>query len=526
MRKQNNYLLGASSLALATVIAKFIGAFYRIPLTNILGAEGIGIYQLIFPVYSLLLTSSSGALPIAVSLIISRNTVLEEPEETAKRFTAIMSIMILVGMLTTLGLILLARPLSLLQRNWFASIGYVAIAPALLFVSGIAAFRGYFQGMSDMKPTSISYITEAGAKLVFGLGLSALFLPLGIQYAVFGALLGVAVSEAITFIVMYATYRRRVGKLNLNLNIKENKRYYKEIIKMSFPITLGGIIMPVVLFIDSILVVNILFRTGLPLAKATANYGMLTGPVASLINLPVVLTLSLGVAVVPAIAHIKEQRDLAAIKQKSDTALKLALIIGVPFAVIYFLLARNILLLLYPRLSFDEINLGVRLLQIGAATVLILSIMQIYSSLLQGLGKTFIPVRNLAISAVAKIFLDIVLLFAIGIEGVAVASLVCYSMCMMLNLISYKRLTGRNESFLKNSCIICISGAIMALAVYLASLYLAFYGIIFIIGIGAIVYVVVLIISGVFSKGQLQSLPMGRVWLAASRRLRFWEGKK
>ena len=281
-----------------------------------------------------------------------------------------------------------------------------------------------------------------------------------------------------------------------------------------------------VLFIDSVLVVNILMRTGLTLSRATASYGMLTGPVASLINLPVVLTLSLGVAVVPVIAHIKEQRDLAAIKQKSDTALKLALIIGVPFAVIYFLLARNILLLLYPRLSVDEINLGVKLLQIGAVTVLILSLMQIYSSLLQGLGKTFVPVKNLAISAAVKIFLDIILLFAIGIAGVAIATLACYSICMTLNLISYKRLTGRNESFLKNSCIICISGAIMALTVYLASLYLAIYGIIFIIAIGAIIYAMILITSGVFSKGQLQSLPMGKVWLAASRRLRFWEDKE
>ena len=526
MRKQSSYLVGASSLALATVIAKFIGAFYRIPLTNILGAEGIGIYQLIFPVYSLLLTSSSGALPIAVSLIISKHSASEEAEETRKRFTAIMSIMVLVGMVSALGLTLMARPLSLLQRNWFASIGYVAIAPAVIFVSGIAAFRGYFQGLADMKPTSISYITEAITKLVFGLGLSAILLPLGIQYAVFGALLGVALSEAITFFVMYIIYRKQVGKLYLNLNVKENRKYYKEILKISFPISIGGIIFPLVLFIDSVLVVNILMRTGLTLSRATASYGMLTGPVASLINLPVVLTLSLGVAVVPVIAHIKEQRDLAAIKQKSDTALKLALIIGVPFAVIYFLLARNILLLLYPRLSVDEINLGVKLLQIGAVTVLILSLMQIYSSLLQGLGKTFVPVKNLAISAAVKIFLDIILLFAIGIAGVAIATLACYSICMTLNLISYKRLTGRNESFLKNSCIICISGAIMALTVYLASLYLAIYGIIFIIAVGAIIYAMILITSGVFSKGQLQSLPMGKVWLAASRRLRFWEDKE
>jgi stage V sporulation protein B len=437
-----------------------------------------------------------------------------------------MSIILLIGLLSSLGLTLLARPLSIIQRNWFAGIGYVAIAPAVVFVAGIAAFRGYFQGQSDMRPTSVSYVVEAVTKLAFGLGLSAILLPLGLQFAVFGALSGVAISEAITFFVMYSTYRRQSGRLNLNLNLKENKKHYKEIIRISFPISVGGIIMPIVLFIDSILVVNILMRTGVSSQQATASYGMLTGPVASLINLPVVLTLSLGIAVVPAIAHIKERRDLAAIKQKSDTALKLALIIGVPFAVIYFLLARNILYLLYPRLSYSELNLGVRLLQIGAATVLILSLMQIYSSLLQGLGKTYTPVKNLAFSAVIKIILDVILLYTIGIEGVAVASFACYAICMTLNLISYKRLTGVNQTFLKNSCIICVSGAIMALAVYLASLYLAFYGIIAIIGIGSFVYAGILIVSGVFSERQLQSLPMGKIWVRASRRLRFWEGKR
>ena len=146
MRAKKSYLVGASSLALATLIAKFIGAFYRIPLTNIIGAEGIGIYQLIFPVYSLLLTSSSGAMPIAISLIMSKHAANEDISLTQKRFTAIMSIILLIGLLSSLGLTLLARPLSIIQRNWFAGIGYVAIAPAVVLWPALRRSEGIFRG--------------------------------------------------------------------------------------------------------------------------------------------------------------------------------------------------------------------------------------------------------------------------------------------------------------------------------------------------------------------------------------------
>lgn len=523
MKKKQSYLVGASSLALATFFAKFVGAFYRIPLTNILGAEGIGVYQLIFPVYSLLLTSSSGALPIAISMLVSQSLIREDINETRKRFTAIMSIMLLFSLLSTLALVLLSRPLSLLQRNEMAVIGYVAVAPSIFFVAGIAGFRGFFQGMSNMKPTSLSHATEAIVKLIFGLGLALILLPYGLQFAVFGAFIGITLSEFISFIMMYSIYRKYNGKLNLNLNVKENRRVYKDILKISIPITIGGIIIPIVQFIDSILVVNILIRIGQSVSQATSSYGMFTGPVSSLINLPVVLSLSLGIAVIPMLARVKEKRNITEIKEKSDTALKLALVIGVPFAVLYFTMAENILNILYPRLTGAEISLGIILMKIGAVTIIILSMMQIFTSLLQGLGKTLTPVKNLAIAAIFKIVLDIILLYAMGIIGVAIASLVCYTIAMILNMISYVRLTGKSQRFAKNSCIITVSGATMAIVIYLGSLFFASAGTLIIMIFGGLIYLIVLLALGVFSNAQLESMPLGKFWIRLSKGLRIWE---
>jgi len=516
---KRNIWKGAGLLAFAAFFSKLIGALYRIPLTNIVGAEGMGVYQLIFPIYSFLLSTSSGALPIAVSMLVSAKLAGDDKEEARKLITAAMSALLMTGIALTIALIALAKPIGRLQGSEDTALGYIAIAPAIFFVSGIAVLRGWFQGNGRLAPSAISQVSESIVKLGVGLALAWIFLPLGIAWAVFGALLGVTASELVTFVMLYIMYRKNNPALQLSFNIKNSKTKYKEITKLTIPMTLGNVIMPLIQIVDSFLVVNLLSRL-FSASAATASYGLLTGPVNSLVNLPIVLGLSLGVAVIPHLAKNVEERNLISIKQKCDTGFKLALVIGVPFAFTYFALSEGIIRALYPAFSAAEITEAAMLLRISSFSVIALSAQQIYTSILQGLGNIYRPVKNMGIGAAVKIILDLALMPLIGIAGVAVASLACFVVTAALNLVSVRRLIGKSTDLFKNSGVILLSGVIMGAAVYAISYFTTGWLVPALTAlVGGVLYLVLLLLFRVFTRSELSAMPLGKKLVAINDKI-------
>jgi stage V sporulation protein B len=501
---------GAYFLVLGIFIAKFIGALFRIPLTNIVGAEGMGLYQLIFPIYSLILSSSSGALPVAISIIISKYDAMGQPERGKKILRAAFCALFMMGILLAAGLVAISYPLALLQQNPSLRYGYYAIAPAIVFVSCIACMRGYFQGKHNMVPSAVSQITEASVKLALGLGAAAFFMRYGVEFAIWAAIGATTVSEIVTFFFLYFMYRRKEGRIGLHFKFSEARSIYKEVLQISIPMTIGGIILPISQFIDSVLVVTMLTRFGATAAQATAQYGIFSGPVSSLINLPVVAVLALGTAIIPQLNHIKIQHDIKAIKAKSDMTLKLALAIGVPAGIVFFALAEGVINLLYPSFSASEASLAALLLRIGAVSIIALSVVQIYTSLLQALGYVYKPVVNMAIAVGIKIVLIFALLPFYGIAGVAVASMVCFLSAMVLNIMTYVRLTGASPDLIKKGAVIFGCSVIMAVAMIgLTRLMRGRTALILSLLLGGVIYILALLLLGAFSDDELKSLPAG-----------------
>jgi stage V sporulation protein B len=255
-----------------------------------------------------------------------------------------------------------------------------------------------------------------GIKLFTGHLLAYAFLPQGFVYAVCGAIIGVVFSELVglLYLAMCFAFSNREQVIFDENKIKVTK---KELIKLSLPIAIGTVLPAASQLIDSFLIVNLLKTTGIRAATATAQYGLFSGTVASIINVPVVLTLALCVAVVPIVSAGRVNRDLSGIIQKSATSIKLSYVIGVPSALLLFVLARPVLEILYPRLTAAQITLSVSLLSISAFSIIFYSQMQIYTSLLQALDKTYVPVKNLAFAVLVKVLLSVVLILKIGIIG-------------------------------------------------------------------------------------------------------------
>lgn len=523
--KKHGFVSGAVILAAFGLLAKIIGAFYRIPLTNLLGAEGMGMYQLVFSIYALTLSMSSTGLPIAISRIVAERNALKKSSAPVLKGAA--AAVFASNGAVFLALIFLGGYIAKFQGNEAIKDCYAIIAPSVLFVGGMSLLRGWFQGNMNVVPTAVSQVIEQAVKLAAGLAFARYLMPRGTIYAVYGAVIGVTLSEAAAFVYMIIRYlatEKNRGFLKSDESLKEG---WRALTKISFPIALSGAVMPFSQFIDGLLIVNLIKSGGVSTEAATAQYGLYTGTVMSLVNMPIVITLALAIAVVPVVSASRVNRNLAGIVQKSSTAIKLTYVIGMPAALLLFLYARQVLGFLYPALSSAESDLAAVLLRISVFGILFQSQMQIYTSLLQALDKPYVPVRNMLLAMLLKTLLLVLLLRSSGINGAALASLSFAVTAGLLNIRYFNYLTGKNLKLVQNISIIMVSSVIMTLAAmgFSALFGKGITGAVLGALLSALLYFTVLSAFRVFEPFELEGVPLSGLIEKFSAKIRFWENK-
>lgn len=514
MKKPRGLLSGALLLSAAAIAAKVISALYRIPLTNILGAEGMGLYQLVFPIYAVLLTLSSGGIPISMSRLIAEKRALGESASGILKAGAL--IVFVSSLLSAAAIFALSNFLAAAQGNGEAAEIYKAIAPAVFFASGIAFFKGWAQGNMDMVPSSLALLVEQAAKLAAGLALASYLLPRGISYAVSGAVFGIVIAEAAAFIVTAITVavRHRAPKDLAPAFVMPRERLKKEhiklVVKTASLITIGTLLIPFSQFIDSFLIINLLKSSGESTAAATSGFGILTAPVASLINLPIVCAISLAIVIVPAVSASRAERNLDGVLKKSALSVKVAYVIGLPASLLIFAFATPILNLLYPALSDGEIWLAARLLRVAAFEIIFMSGIQIYTALLQALDRTIVPVRNLAASVALKVILTLFLVPRMGVLGAVTASLSMAFTAWLFDVIYIKKYIGNNQKLMQNISVILSSGVIMVTVAVLFARFIESGTTAFLIGapLSFALYLTLISAFKVFDAEEIEGLPI------------------
>lgn len=250
----------AALLSVFSIIAKVISALYRVPLTSVLGAEGMGMYQLVFSIYALILALTTGGIPVAVSRLTSENNTLKKDSRIVLK-NALLSV---VGTSVVLAafLCVLSGFVARIQGNEGVKSGYYVIAPAVVFVGALSMFRGWFQGNNDVIPTAVSGLFEQVFKLAFGLTLAKILSKYGVIYGVIGALSGVMISEFVALIYIVITYFSRGKIYKINAVESCDKDVRNAILKTSVVFAIAGFIIPFSQFIDGILIVNILKSVG------------------------------------------------------------------------------------------------------------------------------------------------------------------------------------------------------------------------------------------------------------------------
>ena len=439
---------GISVLGITGIVNKLIGVLYSIPLARILGDTGLGLFQTVFPTYNLLLTVSSAGLPVAVSRLVAHFLAREDPRNAKRVFRVALSMLVCIGIFFSLLMLLSEGFLVRLVGVGDAALGFRVIAPCVALVCALSAFRGFVQGQQNMVPTAISQIIEQVGRVLISLPLAAMGMRRSMAEGAAGALLGITCVEALA--LLYMMIRHSIRRRDFDGYPQRSqeapiprKKLMSRLLLISVPITISACIVPLSQFIDSALMVNRMVTSGLTRDTATSLYGIFSGMVIRLINIPTALALAISMSLVPAISAVKAVEDRAAIRRESSTGIRYAFLIGLPCSIGMSVLAKPILAFFYQEtLTPERLQIASELLTYSALTVVLFTAVQATSSILQGLHKQRIPMYTMIAGVSCKIALNYILIGTpgINIHGGPVASLVCYSVAMIPNLLFCCRL--------------------------------------------------------------------------------------
>ena len=420
---ENSFIKGAAWIAAGGFVAKVIGALYRIPLTNLIGGKGLGLYQLVYPVYCLLLTVSATGIPSSIAKLTAER--IAQGEDDRAVLKTAMKLFVLIGLTGSLIMVLVAPWLAKMQGSEGVLSGYYALAPSVLLVSAISVFRGWFQGRNHMFPTALSEVTEQLVKVGVGLPL-AYFFRNDVEKAVVYLLLAVSVSELVTLVMMAVLYRReKRGEMG-----NEGGRVeMKSVLRLSIPVTLGSILLPLSGLLDSVLAPRLLSAYA---SDAVTLFGLFSGGAVTVVNLPVSVCYGIAAASVPRVAMVTEGR-----RRRVLSSLGLTLLVGGGSALGLYLFAEPAAKIIFRSLEGEELETLIGLIKAFSVSAMTLSAVQTLSACLTAQGKPQYAAISMALAMLVKTVLYVFWLRdpTISVFGLAYATNIAYAVAFFLNLL-------------------------------------------------------------------------------------------
>ena len=506
-QKQNTFFGGAAILAVGILVVKLIGMLYKIPLVNIIGAQGNSDFSNAYNIYAVLLTISTAGLPVAVSKLVSEANALNRQNQVRSIFRTSMVLFLALGLLSFLLMYFRADWLAEMMHDTKAAAGIKALAPAVVCVGCLAAFRGYTQGHQDMVPTSVSQIIEAMCKLVVGLALAWWLIKAGQPdyIAAAGAITGVTVGTVVALAYMLIRYTLRRSREQRRADDRPDSMggIMADILRIAVPITLSASMVGIVTVIDSSLVQGQLQRAllekpacwelyrdfidfaplqaaldswkaalpegqGATIALLTQQaeqgaagaqqlrellesvsrtlYGNYSGAL-NIYNLPTSLMAAITASVIPAVSGALARRDRRGAGKITGSALRITALLAFPMGVGLFVMGTPIMQLLYPALSAQLA--GPLLSTLGLATVFV-CMMLVCNSVLQAHSFVNLPVLVMLLGGGLKIVTNyhVVVQPGIGIYGAPMGNILCFGLCLALDLVVIARVIPKRPAYL------------------------------------------------------------------------------
>ena len=527
----SKFLKGTMILTISSIIVKVIGSLNWIILSRVLGGEGIGLYQMGFPIYLMAITVSSAGVPVAISIITPEKLANKDYRGAKRVFNVSLRLLLISGLVFSSALLFGADFLinQHIIRDARAYYSIIALAPAVFFVTFLASFRGYLQGWQIMTPTATSEVVEQLVRVITMLVFADLFMPYGLAYAAGGASMGAGAGAFCALLVLMWFYRRLKRRLHEEIEAQDDSipqesagHIIKRLLKLALPVSLTSLMLPIGANLDLLIVPQRLEVAGFDVRHATELFGYLTGMAVPLVNLATIFTAAMTISLVPSISESRTLERFDAIRDKIRLAFRVAMIITFPCFMGLFFLAEKVAALIY---NAPGAAGAIQTMSVG---ILFLGMHQISTGILQGLGKTAIPVINMILACLVKVGMSwwLTAIPLLGIKGASMATVADFAVAAIINMgfiYKYTGFTFSLGSLLKPLLAAGVMGAVIY-AVLGITEQLGMWCVLFAMVAAVPSYALALLAFGGLTKEDLENIPfVGRKILVVGQRLGFFK---
>jgi stage V sporulation protein B len=513
---------GFAILSAAGMVVKLISLLYVPLLLSIIGEEGYGVYYVAYSVFAFIYVITNTGLTSSISKIVAELVALKNYRDAVKAFKMAKIMLLVIGILMSVFMVLLSRPLADAMNKPKAYMAIAALSPAVMFTSLASAYRGYFQGRGNMTATAVSQILEQVMNIVFSLLFAALWIKYGVEAACAGGTVGTTIGALVSAIYLMNYYKKNKkftvpkGALSEEVTRYSNEQLARKLINYAIPLTVNWGLQNAGNVIDNKITTGRLLASGFSDAEASIKLSYLA-KYQVLINVPITVISALCAAVLPVISGAAALNNKEEIKRGIDYSYKTCFLIAMPSAFGLAVIASPIFKTLFPRYSS-----GAVLMQYGAVVLVLMAVVQIQATILQSIGKLYLSTLYIVIGIAAKIGLNYILISkpSINILGAVYGSMAGFLIPIFLNNYVIKRTLQIRYNLIMLSAKPFIAAAFMGLIVYLVQ-----YDIEYVLGLlgsnyftnlistviaiaaGGFTYLYALILIGGLTKKDLQVIP-------------------
>lgn len=532
--KKDNYLVQGSILAAAGIIVRLIGLLYKVPMTRILGDEGIGYYNTAYEIYNIGLILSSYSLPLAVSKQIAKSRSAKRPGDVKRVFDCGIAFGVITGGVMTLILLFGADALaSVLFKSPGSALPLKVIAPTILVFAVMGVIRGFFQGRGNMIPTSVSQIIEQIVNAGVSIWASYTFMerfadkPNPGSYGAAGGTLGTFTGAlaAFAFLIFVMALYKSSHKKKIGGKVSPYPEVAKALILTVIPIILSQTVYQLSGTVDNSMFGIVMGGKGFGEKERMALLGVYSGKYRLLTNVPVAIATSLGTSMIPSIVVSKTLKKNKDVRRKIYMTVKFNMLIAIPCAVGMGVLASPIMMLLFK----DSSDLARNLMTLGASAVVFFSLSTVTNAVLQGIDLMAKSVIHSAISLAVHVVLVYLMIGVLdwGVYGLVVGNVTFALVVCILNWISIGKAMHYKQEVMTTFVRPLLISAIMGVATF--GIYHLTYlavpsnvlGILVSVPIAMVIYGTGIVVTGTVTEEELLEMPMGGRLVRICRKVHF-----
>jgi len=465
--RRKSLKLNAFILTVAGFIVKLLGFFYRIFIANSIGAEGMGLYQLVLPVYNLILLGLTAGIGVAVSRLVAEETARGN-HKNARRIAVFSGVLVFIAGTVIVSILLLNLDFTVkvLVGDARTRTALFFLLPAIPFIAAFTSLKGYFYGKQEMIPNAISQVAEQVTKLAVVYLIADIFIKGDLGQKCLFATIGLIVGEIANVLTVFIAYRiRKSEKSPAAQRIMRKRDIAQALLKISLPITTNRLVLSLLGTVEFLWIPQRLAVYGLSSEEALTQYGKLTGMASPVISFPSMLTAALATALVPAIAEALATRRMNRANRQISRSIRVTLVLGFLFTSLFICFANEISDLIYPGQDVGH------MLYLLSFTGVFFYLQQTLLGILNGLGKETATLKHSMVTSLIRLGFVWFGIPYFGLNAYIIALIISNFIGAVLNMNTTMKTTGMSieiGDWVIKPLVASISGIIAAPAVKMA----------------------------------------------------------